>query len=66
MKKAFTLACLLGLSFCAPKWHELDVTLINTFRISTRYTPGSAEYASKKMIFEDHIAQIMAFNRDSS
>jgi hypothetical protein len=52
MNKAFIIACLLGLSVCAPKWHELEGYTFEKYieDFKKEYTPE--EFASRKAIFE--------------
>jgi cathepsin L len=66
MNKAFIIACLLGLAVCAPKWHQLEGYTFDQYikDFKKDYTVGSAEYASRKAIFEQQVESIVAFNRD--
>ncbi len=64
MQKALIVACLLGLSLCAPKWHQLEGYTFEQYvhDFKKDYTP--AEFASRKTIFEEQVTRIMAHNRD--
>ena len=58
MNKAFILACLFSVAFCAPKWHQLEGYTFEQYAkdFQKDYVPGSADFATRKAIFEEKIA----------
>src|SRR6185312_6383362 len=66
MYKSTVIACLLGLAFAAPKWHELNGYSFEKYvkDFGKEYTVGTEEFYKRKLIFENELVSILAHNRD--